>query len=59
VKAIDLSEDPLVGAISTVIKRYGEMQPIDEDYVLECLAYVYACVQRVNVNGGVHPTKLN
>jgi hypothetical protein len=57
-QVIDRSEDPLVGAILAVIKRYGEMQPIDEDYVLECLAYVYACVQRANCSG-VHPTKLN
>jgi hypothetical protein len=56
-RELDLQQSPLVGAIAAIIKRYGDIQPVTEDEVLDALAYVYACVQRTS--SGIHPVKLN
>ena len=55
---IDLKTDPLVNAISAVISRTIEMGICGEDpHILDCLAYVYAIMQRYN--DGRRPHKLN
>jgi hypothetical protein len=58
VTPIDHSEHPLVGALSVIIKKYSELNPETNDTeVLECLAYVHACIQRYSKGTPSH--KLN
>lgn len=57
-KALDLSEHQFVVAFASLVGQYRQIQPLDDEELLDCLCYLYACVQR-DAKSGIHPSKLN